>query len=97
MLKCVCVSLCKNGSVCYAFLYSYCLLGDYGRILKVLSVQMYVNVFFCAVVQRSEFNSCSRMALHKTYLVVVFKYSCKHSTVKDATDKICRKETKLLC
>ena len=33
----VCVCVCVN---------NYCLLGDYGRILKVLCVQMYVNVVF---------------------------------------------------
>ena len=47
-----CVRICGN---------NYSLLGDYvhGRIIKVLFVEMYVNVVFVKLfAQRSEFYSC---------------------------------------
>ena len=53
---------------------SYSLLGDYiyGRILKVLFVEMHVNVAFVKlVVQLSEFNWCWRIALYKNYLLLL--------------------------
>ena len=48
---CVCVCVCVT--------YSYCLIGDNGRLqyLTFCLFEMYVNVVFVMFVQRSEFNS----------------------------------------
>ena len=47
--------------------------------LKVLFVEMYVNVIFVTLsVLRSEFNSCERMALGKIYILLFKKKKKDH-------------------
>ena len=52
---CVCVYVC----VCVCETYSYCLIGDNGRLqyLRSCLFEIYVSVGFVMFVQRSEFNS----------------------------------------